>query len=529
MKITKVHIEKFRGFRDIEFNLGSHLTAIAGQNGTQKTTLLGILSQPFALTDKNNPIVKNKEKPLSGGNYRSGFDEKFKLSPDFDEVGNHEWTLYLDDEEKGFTIESMHRDKKKDPNLIRFWRKGDRSKGSGYIQLPVIYLSLLRLFPIGEDKEIDEDENILLTDPEFDFYRTWHNKILKISRDELRASKYLVSKNKNTLGANTDYYDWRMNSAGQDNVGKIILSILSFKRLKEIYLKDYKGGILVIDELETTLYPAAQVALIDFLIKFASKFNIQIIFTTHSLTCLEKLCQLQDDLKRKNQVRVLYLEKRDDKIELINGISFFTIKHKLNVTLELVKPQVKINTFTEDEEGKVFAKGILKNNRMKHLKFLDVKMGCDGYIELQRKKVTGFTYPESLIILDGDVNTSPRTRKKIKGVKNIIVLPVNKSPEQELADFLYKLPQTPSKWDEISPNYTHQICFSSDINNSYEEIMVDRQKAKKWFNEQKKYWGRGCSRVINLWIKENQEEVNKFHEDFDKKIAQYMKIYGKIK
>lgn len=68
-----------------------------------------------------------------------------------------------------------------------------------------------------------------------------------------------------------------------------------------------------------------------------------------------------------------------------------------------------------------------------------------------------------------------------------------------------------------------------DINNSYEEIMVDRQKAKKWFNEQKKYWGRGCSRVINLWIKENQEEVNKFHEDFDKKIAQYMKIYGKIK
>lgn len=39
MLIKKVHIEKFRGFHDQEFEVGSMLTAIAGQNGTQKSTV----------------------------------------------------------------------------------------------------------------------------------------------------------------------------------------------------------------------------------------------------------------------------------------------------------------------------------------------------------------------------------------------------------------------------------------------------------------------------------------------------------
>lgn len=49
MLITKVHIEKFRGFHDQEFEVGSMLTAIAGQNGTQKSTLLGMITQTFTL------------------------------------------------------------------------------------------------------------------------------------------------------------------------------------------------------------------------------------------------------------------------------------------------------------------------------------------------------------------------------------------------------------------------------------------------------------------------------------------------
>ena len=47
--LKEIRIEKYRGFKQVSFTLGSHLTVIAGQNGTQKTTLLGMLTQMFTL------------------------------------------------------------------------------------------------------------------------------------------------------------------------------------------------------------------------------------------------------------------------------------------------------------------------------------------------------------------------------------------------------------------------------------------------------------------------------------------------
>ncbi|TOD07132.1 9-O-acetyl-N-acetylneuraminate esterase, partial [Vibrio parahaemolyticus] len=63
MIINKVHIEKFRGFENVDFSLGEHVTLIAGQNGTQKSTLLGILSQTFTIPRKDHPF--SNEKPLT--------------------------------------------------------------------------------------------------------------------------------------------------------------------------------------------------------------------------------------------------------------------------------------------------------------------------------------------------------------------------------------------------------------------------------------------------------------------------------
>src|SRR5690606_768575 len=256
MLIKKINIEKFRGFNNIEFELGENITVIAGQNGTQKTTILGLLSQPFSITDKTNPIFA--EKPLCGGNYKSSFSEKFKLSKTFDKPKTHTWTLYTDDiENPEFTVESIVRDSR--TQEVRFWKKGDRTKGSGYLQYPVIYLSLSRLFPIGEDKSIEKSSSVTLTSDEIKLLNEWHNKILIIPDLKIDEFNYLESKQKNTVGINTDFYDWQMNSAGQDNLGKILLAILSFKRLKEKYPNEYSKGVLVIDEIDTTLYPASQV------------------------------------------------------------------------------------------------------------------------------------------------------------------------------------------------------------------------------------------------------------------------------
>lgn len=104
MKITKIYIEKFRGFHDQEFEPGSLITAIAGQNGTQKSTLLGLITQPFTIS-VDSPM--RGEKPLCGGSYRSAFSDKFRLSPTFDKPKEHDWTLFFDDN-SSIEMESIH-------------------------------------------------------------------------------------------------------------------------------------------------------------------------------------------------------------------------------------------------------------------------------------------------------------------------------------------------------------------------------------------------------------------------------------
>ena len=514
MIIKSINIKKFRGFNDVSFDLGTSLTVIAGQNGTQKTTVLGMLSQPFSITDKEHSLYG--EKPLSGGNYRSSFAEKFKLSDAFDAPQGHEWTLNLNNEtEPEFTVESIKRDNS--ASGIRFWKKGDRSKGSGYIQMPVVYLSLSRLFPIGEDTSIDSSTDITLSEEEFKFYQEWHNRILIIPDVEMTKVDYLASRQKNTLGASTAFYDWKMNSAGQDNVGKILLAILSFKRLKEKYGTSYQGGILAIDELDTTLYPASQLKLIEGLRKFASTFKLQIIFTTHSLNILQQTCEWQEDPKIGGQVRVVYLQKINSTIKSLENISFETIKNKLNVAMAEKKPAQKVPVFTEDKEGEIFARALLKR-RTSSLDFIDCTMGCDNLIELARKKVIGFKFPDSLIILDGDVRTDGSKMRRINQCNNFLILPGDKSPERIIAEFLHSLDDDSENWNSINDGYTKQFVFKDF---SLREIQTNREKAKEWFNSQKPYWGRNCTGVLNLWMVANENDVRVFIESFDAIMTNY--------
>lgn len=515
MIVKKLFVEKFRGFNQIEFQLGKSITVIAGQNGTQKTTLLGLISQPFTITESTNPM--KGEKPLSGGSYKSGFSEKFKLSPNFDKAKQHEWSLDVEGYEEVFTVESISRDK--ETGVIRFWKKADKTKGSGYLQYPVIYLSLHRLFPIGEDKDVKEGNAYELTESDVSFLNEWYKKILLIP--DLKINKFdgLQSGQKNTLGISTDLYDWRSNSAGQDNLGKILLAILSFKNLSENFKNDYKGGLLVIDEIDVTLYPASQLKLLELLRKVSSKYKIQIIFSTHSLILLEACYNHSIDSKIKDQIKLVYLKREDDFIKIKENFSIDEIKDDLHVTLSNIgKNTTKITTFTEDKECEIFLKGLLKH-KSSLLDFVQCTMGCDSYMELIKRKVKGFNFPESIVCFDGDVELDSKKNRQINSFKNTIVLPGSLSPERVLANMLNQEKDASEIWNKIQHGYSKQICFRDY---TIEEVLGDRNKAKEWFKGQMKYWGKGCSRVINIWIAQNPEDYRLFMEKFEKLINRYI-------
>lgn len=510
MKVNKILIKRFRGFRNVEFELGTHLTVLSGQNGTQKTTVLGMLSQPFSNTKEDNPM--REEKPLCGGSFKSAYSEKFKFSEKFDNAGEHEWTLFFrNDEIPSYTVESIHRDKSE--GTIRLWKKGDKSKDSGYIQFPVIYLSLKRLLPIGEDLRLKENKKISITDDEFSFYKKWHNKILILTRDsdKIIKSDYLSSSHKQTLGVSTNHYDWKANSAGQDNIGKILLAIMSFRRLQEKYNSNYKGGILAIDEIDATFYAGSQVHLIDALNKFASKFKIQIILTTHSLTILKQVSKLQEDKTRKDQVKLIFFKKVDEEIKIESNISYDYIRNDLNLALAGKPENTKVDVYTEDRECAIFVKSLLGPTRTKHLNFIDVSLGCGNLIDLASRKIPTFIFPNSIIVLDGDVKNEKKQNNRVKRIKNILLLPTNKSPEQIVSQFLNDLSDTHSLWKNIDANYSKQYCFQYFVN---DEIQNKRSIAKEWFNSQLRLWGRNATKVLTHWKNENNELVNEFNNNF---------------
>lgn len=517
MKIEKVYITRFRGLKEQEFELGSQLTAIAGQNGTQKSTLLGMITQTFSIP-KDNPMYG--EKPLCGGSYRSAFSDKFRLSPIFDKPKEHEWSLFFDNGQQ-FEIESIVRTG--DPN-VRFWRKGSRDKGDGYIQFPTIFLSLKRLVPLAEENSVKTDDT-LLTPTEVEKFKELHNKIL-ISNTEITSTTGISSTNKQSVGVSTSLYDWNQNSMGQDNLAKILLALFSFKRLKDKY-SSYQGGILAIDELDATMYPASQVELLKVLRKYASDLNLQIIFTTHSISLLKVVDELCKEVKQRsetsNQIRMIYLKRSDENVLIKRDVDFNGIVLDLNVTaIAPRRNKNKITVYVEDKETELFVKAILKT-RSNCLKFVNATLPCSMLIEMVSKAVPAFCYPYSIIFLDGDVRKHNADMRKLANAQNVLLLPGNESPERLLARFLFNISDSDALWGSLSLGYTKQVCFREI---SYEQIFAlgeqGRQNAKRWFNLQLQYWGKGGVKVLNPFFSKIQQDVDTFKEEYEKMITHYI-------
>lgn len=518
MILKKIHIEKFHGFKDVGFHLGKNITIIAGQNGTQKTTLLGLMSQAFTIGKQSE---MRHEKPLCGGSYKSGFADKFKLSPKYDKAGDHVWTLsFFSEMEEDYTVASMYRQISKGKQL-RFWKKGNRSKGTGYSQYPVIYLSLKRLIPLGEEQGIKAKNEIKFESSEIELFKRWHNDVL-FSFDNILETNLVESPNKTTLGITTDLYDWMQNSAGQDNLGKILLALLSFKRLHDKYKKSFKGGLLFIDELDATMYPGSQRKLLDLLRSFSTKYNIQIVFTTHSLTLLKlgyNLMQEADDnLATKDSIQIIYLEKKDNHIEISEKFPFSAVENRLQNITAPPKQLSKLKIYTEDPEAVTLAKALLnKSGILKRLDFTKYKFGKGNLINLMQIGVEEFRYPNSIIIFDGDVSTdtgSINNLKKIKDKCNWIFLPSSYSPEVLLGKYLNELSDLNPLWDEIYPDYNRSVCFDKY---KPDRIFNDREVAKKWFQEQSSLYKDWCLKIVNSWkraSKENEEVVKNFIANF---------------
>ena len=499
-RIKQLNITNFRHLNNLNnINIGDKLTVIAGVNGTGKSSLLGLIGHVFSFRNESKVLRSIDNKPLE-----TKFSEAFRFSPNYDYQVPYTYSLTFED---GTLKEAVSRYIAKNKRFRI--DVGARQRSSGKARLPVIYLGLKRLIPLAQESEksIKTIQDNKLTKEEKGLYQEWHNRILVIN-DKV-VPQHTKSWNKELYYAVCDKYDAFGNSAGQDNVAQIMLALLSFRRLHGEMKTEYPGGILLIDEVDTTLYPAAQLQLMNLLLKAAADYDLQIIFTTHSTEIISYMLNPKEKAFYYSS-EIIYLHNPKGAIEIIQD------KQKIDGIIadlrHMVRPKPersKVNVYLEDEEARLYLKGIITKGIRTELEIKKFNWGANSYESLLKEKFPEFKH--SLIILDGDKSTNANSKRS----KNVLFLPGSVRPENVLYDYLNALPNEDEFWSSQVGGYNKQVFINNKPTNT-----TDRETMKKWFNEEKKNWGKGCRKLFNRWKKDNQVSVDKFCKELTKKIEQ---------
>lgn len=483
MKLFKIEVEKFRHIESQIIEFADSLTVISGLNGTGKSTILGLAGHFFV-----TPYPKIKT--ISGKDFQTKQNEVFRLCEQYDYNNKYFYSGYWIDDNKNVTKMRVGTRPLENPKRLKFDIDG---RGNKY-KYPVIYLGLKRLFPNASETKFNV-ENCDLSVKEKKLYIDEIKNIMLVNNNQSDVER-VITTNKNYFGIKTNNYGAAGNSAGQDNIGQIMSAILSFKKLPNT------EGILLIDELEATLFPAAQINLLDKLYKYSKTYNIQIIFTTHSLEILKQLT-----LKKWKDVKINFLELKNNKV--INTIdpTYEYIEHKTKAEAIVKKLEIKKHILCEDEVAACWIKNLLKKTTIKDkfdINYKGMNNGCIGQMAKSKAKC----FENFIFILDGDC----RNKTEYNNIKNVLFLPGTSAPEVEIYKFLKGLNDSDKFWDN-EYLFDYNSCF-----NGYMDDNIDTNRCKRWYEDNKQFLGKDLGRFFTRWKRDNQDVTKKFVAMLEKKI-----------
>ena len=514
MKAIRLFIEDFRQFENCEVVIGNKLTAVAGNNGTGKSTILGLLANSSQLPGKKTYIGKT---------FRGEFAELFSGSPGQDPTGRKIRLDYTEQgQEKSIVFRTAWQNNGTRFRVIPKRKLQDGKTSEAKLTSPVIYLGLSRLYPFGEapTKSLKRHNQQWDSDEDHDWFVDKYKEILSIRSTTIESvsSFDIANSRKRGTGVKTGSYGPAANSAGQDNLGQILMAVLSFKRLKRELGDAWDGGLLLIDEVDATLHPAAQRRLIDLLLKESGAHGFQVVFTTHSTVVLEYLVTKTGHAEnRPNDVEIAYLTDASRSLKVKRNPSWHTMANDLFVRGPGA-PAPKVGVFSEDAEARWLMREIIDvlcPTLAPHIEFIDASFGCDQLIQLYEHD---FLYMQDrIVVFDGDVKDKdiekiPK-RHRDKG-KNIVKLPGNERPENLIWRFLKSAEEASPVWDSLDQyGYSYR---------SIDENGPDSSAFSKYGSERNRYkeWLKACmadftrAGVVKCWVEANLDAAWSFVESF---------------
>lgn len=591
MYIKKLVIQDFRAFQKrFTIHLSKNLTVISGQNGIGKSTILAILAN-------TSELKRNVGYHINGTAFRGEFSDLIIYDPSSDTAGDKA-TAYFDDipPKAGYVNKLTYRAsiQKNTSKRIKFqpyhtkvlWetfyptgrvRKEylklykkttyipyfkryrlipkqvtGKKENTRKLSWPVYYLGLSRLYPAGEG-DTTQEGNFKISDDLEKEILVQHKQILgeNFNAPTSHFEDFKINDfKKSKTGIRTNDFAPTSNSAGQDNLGQILLTIESFKKLKEKQGSAYIGGLLLIDELDATLHPAAQQRLIEYLYKASLKLSLQLVFTTHSYTLLAFLKNFRNNsplCKDRSSILINYLTSSYDVPGLVrcqeNPKSDWM---RLHLTDEILPDKTelfkKVKFFTEDARARWFLTKVLaasKYSDLLQVNLVEVSMPWNSLANLARESLP--ILPKSIFIFDPDlaslesdlikqllVNSEDSDKSPKINNRNgrIFILPGEFAIEKVLWTFISKLSSENSfyKIPEIfNANLNKRTLMQRSPvklrNKKLEAAAKELKEEKRLPSETDKYklWanhmGELLDPIADYWIKKHPKEIGIFTDE----------------
>lgn len=526
--IYGIDIEKFRLFEEQQFNLGENITVVSGRNGTMKSTLMGLLAQPY----------RTSHVDLYGKLMQTKFSEIFKLSSEKDKNDY----LY-------FIRLNIDNDLKLREPIPLYFQKGNpnsktsqkdrhrlvpsgRQKGDGYFTLPSVYINLKRLYPLIDLGEIESDA-LEYDKSEKAFISNLYQRVL-LRKDFDNFEKYSTNSgsiNKKPYGPESSYYDVNSISSGEDNLSTFADILISFMRvfnLNKTLENHGLTGILSIDEFEASLHPVAQLNLFDFLYDWSKKYKVKIILNTHSLYLIQKLyLEYEDELKNKLIILNFIASQfeKDNVLKIIENPKYNLAYSELTLSDYSEKNQlVKVKILCEDEVAELLLKRIIKKKEiLSRLNFSHVVNDNNPgtsfklLISLCRSFPNILKETMSMVVLDADVDSSTI---KLDGFNHILTIPslFGGLPfEKEIVyyilnldgdnDFFKKFKKTKEMFRQLFVQYKIPL----DINSIKES---KTKYFKNWYSENKTE----ANKYMTYYVNDNKDIFGIFLDDIIRNI-----------
>lgn len=443
--LKKLFIEKFRALENVPLEFGNQITVICGKNGTSKSSILGIAAQIFSFDVDHVSGDALNYKTIAGDAFTSKPSEHFRISVDHDRpkemlISFELHDGYTDQDAEAKLSFSYRKNREGDIiNLRPVVRNNntipEKENTSRNFIHPVIFLSLKRLMPIAQREKYETADFDYITANRAAFLALTNQLLNKDSTDATSTAGSIKS-----VVAHGEKYNHQSVSAGEDNAGQIIMALMSFRKLKEEY-PEYKGGLLLIDEVDAALFPAAQISLIEILRKECAALHLQVVMTSHSPTLIEHTYQLSQQFQR--NFKTIYLSDSWGPIKSMGQMSWPQIYADLMIETVKVSDEVslpKVNVYFEDHEGYDFFKALMVRSPANKVLTLmeDITLGCANYKQLISKGIPDFS-KKGLVILDGDV-------EGVERMSTVVKLPTVLPPDQLLFEYLYNFPADHDYW-----------------------------------------------------------------------------------